>query len=157
VGQEAPVRRQVPVEVFQVNELPITITDTTFIKTKDGYVLKSTLSNNSEFHTTGLRYSLAVVDSMSVPNAVVARNEGLKLAEGQTKITTFRTPIKLKLKADERLVLMLEQVISSDYVWEVINANEAFKAYIAGDYSVVPRVLRVRNQVDARPGARMIY
>ena len=157
MGQEAPVRRQVPVEVFQVNELPITITDTTFIKTKDGYVLKSTLSNNSEFHTTGLRYSLAVVDSMSVPNAVVARNEGLKLAEGQTKITTFRTPIKLKLKADERLVLMLEQVISSDYVWEVINANEAFKAYIAGDYSVVPRVLRVRNQVDARPGARMIY
>jgi hypothetical protein len=156
-GPQAPVQRQVPVEVFQVIELPITITDTALVKTKDGYLLKCLLSNNSEFRALGLRYSLAVVDSMNVTNAVVTRNEGLRLTQYQTKSMTFRTPIKLKLKADQRLVLMLEQVVSTDYLWEVMKAKEALASYTTGDYSVVPRVLRVNTQVDAPPRTRVIY
>jgi hypothetical protein len=46
---------------------------------------------------------------------------------------------------------MLEQVVSTDYIWQVVDAKENFDAYIAGDYSVVPRVLRLRNQVDTPP------
>ncbi len=153
-AQQTPVQHQVPVEVFQVIELPITITDTTLIETKRGHLLKCLLTNNSDSRVLGLRYSLAVVDSMNVTTAVVTTNEGLKLAQHQTKTLTFRTPVKLKLKADERLVLMLEQVISADYVWEVMKAKEALAGYIAADYSVVPRVLRVRNQVDAPPRLR---
>jgi len=156
--QQTSVERRVPVEVFQVIELPVTITDTALVKTKDGYLLKCLLSNNSEFRALGLKYSLAVVDSMNVTTAIVTRNEGLKLAEFQTKSLTFRTPIKLKMKADERLVLMLEQVISIDYVWEVMKAKEALAVYIAGDYSIAPRVLRSLNLVDSPPPLpRVIY
>ena len=147
--QQAPVERGVPVEVFQIMELPITITDTTLVKTKNGYLLKCQLSNNSEFPALGLRYALAVVDSMNALTAIISRNEGLRLAEFQTKSLTFKTPIKLKLKSDERLVLMLEQIISTDYVWDVIRSTEALRAYLTGDYSVPPRVLRSLNQVDA--------
>jgi hypothetical protein len=32
-----------------------------------------------------------------------------------------------------------------------VKAKEAFEAYAKGDYSVVPVVLRVANQVDAPP------
>ena len=46
---------------------------------------------------------------------------------------------------------MLEQVVSTDYFWEVVKAKENLEAYISGDYSVVPRVLRLSNQVDAPP------
>ena len=156
-AQQPTAPREVAVEVFQVLELPIAIKDTALVKTKDGYLLKCLLSNNSEFRALGLRYSLAVIDSMNVTNAVLTRNEGLKLAQYQTKSVTFRTPVKLKLEAGERLVLMLEQVVSTDYVWEVMKAKESLAAYTAGDYSVVPRVLRVSNQVDSPPQIRVIY
>ena len=43
-------------------------------------------------------------------------------------------------------------------LWEVVKAKENLEAYIAGDYSVVPRVLCLRNQVDTPPPRRgVIY
>lgn len=156
-GQEAPVQREVPVEVFQIIEFPVTIADTALVKTKDGYLLKCQLSNNSESRVLGLTYLLALVDSMNATTAIIGRNEGLKLAEFQTKSLTFKTPVRLKIKSDERLVLMLEQVISTDYMWDVMKAREALKSYLTGDYSVAPRVLRSLNQVDAPPRIQIIY
>jgi len=153
---QTPVQR-VPIEVFQINELPITITETKLVGTKDEYLLKCVVSNNSEFRALGLRYSLTVVDTMNQAKTVVTRNESVKLRQSQIKSATFRTPIKLKIKPNERLVLMLEQVISTDYIWEVVKAKENLEAYIAGDYSVVPRVLRLRNQFDTPPRRSVIY
>ncbi|HJP92191.1 MAG TPA: hypothetical protein VJ875_09565 [Pyrinomonadaceae bacterium] len=155
-GQEAPVQK-IPLDVFQVVDLPITITDTALVKTRNSYLLTCSLTNNSEFPLIGLRYALAVVDSTNAANTVMIKDEGLKLAQSQTKIITFRTPIKLKIKAGEQLVLMLQEVVSTDYTWEVIKAKEALGAYIAGDYSVVPRVVRVSNMVDAPRGTKVIY
>ena len=66
-----------------------------------------------------------------------------------TKTLTFKTPIKFKQKDGERLVLMVEQVISRESIWEVVKAKDALEAYARGDYSVMPAVLRVANQVDA--------
>lgn len=157
VNLQAPVEHRVPIEVFQVIDLPLTITETALVKTKDGYLLKCLISNNSEFRTLGLRYSLAVVDPMNETNALVTRNEGFKLRQSQSKTVTFKTPIKLRMKTDARLVMILEQVISADYVWEVIKAKENLTAFIAGDYSVVPRVLRLTNHVDTPPRRTIIY
>ena len=136
-------------EVFQVLELPLTITNPSLVKTKNGYVLKCSLSNASEFRQLGFRYSLAVIDSATGRSRVISRNEGFTLAAYQTKTVTFKTPLRLNLKGDERLVLMAEQAISTDYVWEVVQAKEALASYIDGDYSNIPHVLRVLNQVDA--------
>ena len=158
VGQQTPVQHRVAVEVFQVFELPITITDTALVKTKrERYLLKCALSNNSEVRVVGLRYSLIVVDSMNVAKAVVTKNEGLKLAPYKAESLTLTTPIQLQMKDDERLVLMLEQVISTDYIWEVMKPKEALTAYLAGDYAVVPRVVRLTNQVDAPLRRGVIY
>ncbi len=52
--------------------------------------------------------------------------------------------------------LMLEQVVSRESIWEVVKAKEAFEAYARGDYSVMPVVLRVANQVDAPLFRRVI-
>jgi len=150
-NQQTPVQLRVLIEVVQVIDLPLTISETALVKTKDGYLLKCLLSNNSEFRTLGLRYSLAVVYASNEVNAVVTRNEGIKLRQYQTKSVTFKTPVKLKMKTDARLVLILEQVVSTEYVWEVVKAQENLAAYIQGDYSVVARVLRLTNQVDTPP------
>jgi hypothetical protein len=152
--QQPPVPRELPIEVFEVSELPITVIDTILVETKHGYLLKGVLTNSSEFRQLGLRYSLAVVDSTNVTSTVITRSEGLRLAPYQTRSVTFKTPIRLKLKGDERFVLMLEDAISTDYVWQVLKAKQSLAAYIAHDYSTKPTVLRVLNQVDAplRPG-----
>jgi hypothetical protein len=152
LGQSAPAQqppaRQVAVEVFQILELPITITNPALVKTKTGYQLTCQLSNGSEFQQLGIRYSLAVIDSTNA-TSIVTRDEGFKLPAYQMKSVSFKTPIKLKLKDGERIVLMVEQVISTDYVWDVLKARDSLAAYISGDYSVTPRVVRVSNYVDA--------
>jgi hypothetical protein len=38
-----------------------------------------------------------------------------------------------------------------------VKAKEALEAYASGDYSFTPTVLRVANQVDARPFERINY
>jgi hypothetical protein len=136
-------------EVFQVFELPLSVTNPALVKTKHGYLLQCILANASEFRQLGFRYSLAIVDPANGTSSVVSRNEGFTLAPYQTKNVTFKTPLRLKLNGDERLVLMVEQATSTDYVWEVVQAKDALESYLTGDFSTTPRVLRMLNQVDA--------
>jgi hypothetical protein len=143
-------------EVFQVLELPLTVTSPTLIKTKHGYLLKCVLANASEFRQLGFRYSLAMVDADGT-QSVVSRSEGFVLAPYQTKNVTFKTPLRLSLKGNERLVLMAEQVISTDYVWDVVQPKEALASYLNGDYSTTPHVLRMLNEVDSREPVKIIY
>jgi hypothetical protein len=143
-------------EVFQISELPLTITNPTLVKTKQGYVLKCDLGNGSEFRQLGFRYSLAIIDSAG-QSWVMTRSEAFRLAPYEVKMVTFKTPLRIDVKGDERFVLMTEQVISTDYVWEVVQAKDALAKYIDGDYSITPRVLRVLNQVDAPVPLRIIF
>ena len=143
-------------EVFQVFELPLTLTNPTLVKTKHGYLLKCVLANASEFRQLGFRYSLAIVGADNT-TGVISHNEGFMLAPYQTKNVTFKTPLRLGLNGDERLVLMVEQAISTDYVWEVVQAKEALASYINGDYSTTPHVLRMLNEVDSREPMRILY
>ena len=143
-------------EIFQVFELPLTVTSPTLVKTKHGYLLKCVLANASEFRQLGFRYSLAVVE-VDGTQSVVSRSEGFVLAPYQMKYVTFKTPLRLSLKGNERLVLMAEQVISTDYVWDVVQSKEALASYLNGDYSITPHVLRMLNEVDSREPMKIIF
>ena len=94
---------------------------------------------------------------MNSTSAIVSRNEGFRLAPYQTKTITFKTPLRLNLKGDERFVLMVEQVVSTDYVWDVIKSKDSLATYIGGDYSVMPKVLRVSNHVDSIMPLRLLF
>ena len=140
------------IEVFQVLELPLNIHEAMLVKSEkgSGYFLKLSLANSSELKMIGLRYSLVSIDAESKVRFRVNRTEGFALEPYKSKSLTFKTPIRLKSNG-ERLVLMLEQVISRESIWEVVKAKEAVDAYARGDYSVMPVVLKVANQVDAPP------
>lgn len=142
-------------EVFQVLELPLTVTNPVLTPAKNGYVLKCSLANTSDYRALGFRYSLAVIDTD--PRIIATRSEGFRLAPDEIKIVTFRTPLKSNLKGNERLVLMVEQLVTTDYVWEVLQAKEALTNYADGDYSTTPHVLRVLNQVDSPVQVRMPF
>ena len=137
------------VEVFQVLDLPVSVHEAALVKKDKGYLLKVALSNSTESKMMGLRYSLAVIDLNNTVVPVANRIEGFSLAPYAMKSFTFKTPIAFKPKGGDRLVLMLEQTISRESIWDVLKAKEVLAAYAKGDYSVVPTVLRVSNAVDA--------
>ncbi len=143
-----------PVEVFQVIDLPLSIHEASLTKNERGQFLQLSLSNSSDLKMLGLRYSLVSIDARNEVQIRVNRTEGLSLPAYDMKTLTFKTPIKLKQKDGERLLLMIEQVVSRESIWEVVKAKDAIEAYARGDFSVVPSVMRVTNQVDSPPVGR---
>ncbi len=139
------------IEVFQVMDLPLNVHEASLVKVEKGYLLKLVFANSSESKMIGIRYSLVTIDSRNQAHPIANRTEGFSVPAYATKTLTFKTPIRFKPKGEERLALMLEQVISRDSIWEVVKAKEAFDSYAKGDYSVVTTVLRVANQVDSPP------
>ena len=153
-----PPRAELAIEVFQVLDLPLTVHQASLVKSEKGYFLKLSLANSSELKIIGLRYALAIINSTNQASPLVNRTEGFSMPPYAAESLTFTTPIKFKPKGGERLVLMLEQVVSRESIWEVLKAKEVFEAYARGDYSVLPEVMRVMNLVDAPfAGPRQIF
>jgi len=145
------------VEVFQVLDLPLNVHEATLTKTERGQFLKLSLGNSSDLKIIGLRYSVVSVDARNQVQIRVNRTEGFSIPAYGTKTLTFKTPLRLKQRDGERFILMIEQVISRESIWEVVKAKEALESYALGDYSVVPTVLRVPNQVDTPPDGRIRF
>ena len=147
----------ITIEVLQVLDLPLNVHEASLIKAKKGYLLKLSLSNSSDSRMIGLRYSLIAIDLKDRAQPLVNRTEGISMPAYEKKSLTFETPIRFRAKDELRLVLMLEQVISRESIWEVVKAKEALDSYAKGDYSVIPTVLRVANQVDAPPVTPQVF
>jgi len=156
LGVSATQSGDMPIEVFQVLDLPVNVHEAALTKTERGQFLRLALGNSSDLKIIGLRYSIVSVDARSEVQVRVNRSEGLSIPAYGMKTLTFKTPIRLKPKDGERLVLMIEQVVSRESIWEVVKAKDSLEAYARGDYAVTPTVLRVPNQVDAPPIGRPI-
>src|SRR5215470_12216699 len=115
------------VEVFQVIDLPLSVHEASLVKTDKGFFVKLSLGNNTELKMLGLRYSLVTINSKNELHIIANRVEGFSLPAYATKSITFKTPLKFKAKDDERLALMIEQVVSRESIWEVVKAKDAFE------------------------------
>jgi hypothetical protein len=142
------------IEVFQVLELPLNVHEASLVKSEKGYSLQLSLANSSDSKMLGLRYSLIRIDSRNQARPIANRTEGISMPAYTTKTLSFRAPQKFKVRDGERLVLMLEQTISRESIWEVVKAKEALDSYARGDFSVMPVVLRVANHVDVPIGQK---
>ena len=151
----SPQTGDVSIEVFQVLDLPLNVHEAAFTKTERGQFLRLSLGNSSDLKIIGLRYSIVSVDARNEVQVRVNRSEGFSIPAYGVKTLTFKTPLKLKQRDGERFILMIEQVISRESIWEVVKSKDALEAYALGDFSVTPTVLRVPNQVDAPPDGRI--
>jgi hypothetical protein len=158
-NQKKSQSRDVAVEVIPVLEFPLNLHEATLVKTEKGYgyVLKCRFSSSADVSLIGIRYSLTVIDAVGGGRPITNRIEGFELPAYGTKTLTFPTPIRFKRVDGSRLVMMLEQVVSRESIWEVIKAKDVLEGYVKGDYSIQPHVLRVANQVDAPLQTRVIY
>jgi hypothetical protein len=157
-GQQTETKvRSLPVEIVQVLGLPLNVHEAVLTGKGFEYVVRLRVSNESTSQLLGLRYSLRPIDPDRGALRGVNPIEGFELAAHESKTITFKTPIRLSAKRGFRFVLMLEQVISPESIWEVVEPKEAFDSYLNGDYSFQPIVMRVANQVDAPLQTRVIY
>ena len=149
-----PQSEDLAVEIFQVLDLPLSVHEASLVRSDKSFFLKLSLANSSELKLVGLRYSLVSIDAKNQIQFIANRVEGFSIPAYAAKTVTFKTPLKVKQKDGERLALMVEQVISRESIWEVVKAKDAIEAYARGDFSIVPSVMRVTNQVDSPPVGR---
>lgn len=155
-AQEGPPG-EVPVDVMQIVELPLGITSPILTKTEKGYLLQCTISNSSNDRIRGLTYTLLIVDPATKVQLIVSRRVAFKLAGYSIKDLTFETPRNLKVRNGDRVLFAVEQLVTRESVWEVLNSREILQAYGRGDSSVIPEVRRMLNQVDSRPQPITIF
>jgi hypothetical protein len=159
LAQQAPKKtqtREIAVEVIPVIEFPLNLHEAALVKSEKGYALKCRFSSNADVTLIGIRYALTVIEPVTGARPLTTRIEGFEIAPYDSKTLTFPTPIRFR-QTDSRLVLMLEQVVSRESIWEVIKAKDVLEGYVKGDYSIQPHVLRVANQVDAPLQTRVIF
>ena len=145
------------VDVMQVVELPVSITNPVLMSSENGYLLKCEISNSSNDRILGLTYLFLVLDPANKVRMIASRTEAFKLAGYSTKNLTFQTPKKLNLKLGDRVVLAVEQLISRESIWVVLNSRQSLEAYGRGDSYLIPEVKRMLNQVDSQPRLATIY
>jgi len=140
-----------PVEVVHVGQLPVAITGVELVGSAKGYQLRCSLTNNSDEKLLGFRYAIAAIDTDNAKTSVANRSEAWELRPYATKRKKFETLVSANLKNQVRLVLMLEQIVGVESIWEVVKAKDLLDAYTSGDFSKEPAVLRVPNHVDVGP------
>jgi hypothetical protein len=156
-AQKKTQTKEIAVEVIPVIEFPLTLHEASLVKSEKGYALKCRFSSNADVTLIGIRYSLTVIEPVTGARPLTTRIEGFEIAPYDSKTLTFPTPIRFRQTDDSRLVLMVEQVVSKESIWEVIKAKDVLEGYVKGDYSIQPHVLRVANQVDAPLQTRVIF
>jgi hypothetical protein len=149
--------RVAPIEVVQVLEQPVNLTEALLANTDHGYVLKCSISNNLGTPIIGLDYMLLVIDPNNLKQAILNGREELKLKGHATKNLVSKTPLMLNLSQGYRLILIPHRVFDPDSIWEVQKAVDALKAFASGDYSVTPKATRVTNLVDTPIGTEIPY
>ncbi|HEY8228685.1 MAG TPA: hypothetical protein VIG25_25695 [Pyrinomonadaceae bacterium] len=147
----------IPVEVFQISQLPVIVGTVELLKMGNGYSLRCFITSNSDEKLLGFRYTLLAIDSNNIKRVLANHSEAVALAPYASKRKTFAAALSSSPKDYDRIVLMLEQIVGSDSIWEVVKAKDALDAYVSGDFTVVPSVLRVPNHVDAPTPVRVIY
>jgi hypothetical protein len=155
--QDPSVPSEIPIDVLQVYSLPLGISNASLRKTKKGDWLKLSISNSSDEQILGVRYWLLVVDSTNKVRRALDQSESLKLDAYSAETVSFPTPPRWKIGDDDRVFLVLAQVIGRDSIWEVQQAKNALLAYVKGDSYTMPNVLRMLNQVDSPIGLSPIF
>lgn len=143
----------VPVEVVQVLEQPVKLSDVVLANTDKGYVLQCSISNNLSTPVIGMDYLLLVIDANNSREAILSVSEKFQIKEHASRNLISKTAFGLNVTQGYRLILIPNRVFDGESIWEVPKAGEVLEAFASGDYSVTPRATRVTNLVDTPIGS----
>jgi len=155
--QHRPALPETPIEIFPVDGLPLGIGSASLARSRTGRLLQLSVSNNSDEPILGIRYWLLIVDSENQLRRALDQSEGLRLDAYATKGISFSAPSRLKIGSNDRVFMVVAQVIGRESIWEVRRARESLLDFVKGAGYTMPSVLRVLNQVDAPLGLSPIF
>jgi hypothetical protein len=155
-AQNPPPPLIIPIDTLPIDNLPLGISEASFRKTKKGESLKLSIANSSDEQIFGVRYWLLIVDSANKVLRVVDQSENVKFEAYSAKTVSFPAPSG-KVSDDDRIFLVVAQVIGRNSIWEVQQAKTALLAYAKGDPYATPNVVRMLNQVDSPIGFSPIF
>jgi hypothetical protein len=159
----SPIERQEPtatfprtaIEFFDVPDIPVIIGRPSLSKASDRYVVEFSITNRAEEEVRGVGFLLLITDPSGAPRRqmsfwiIADRLKGYAMKDYQYK---FPTKVNLSLGDGDRILMVAEQVIGESSIWNVLKPEEALRSYAAGENYAPPRVVRVSNNVDSRPG-----
>ena len=140
------------IEVLSIYDLPLQITGASINKTKKGNRLKLSFTNTAAEQILGMRYWLLVIDPAYRIRASVDHSENLKLEASAANTLSFPAPARLKIYPDDRVFIVVAQVIGKQSIWEVQDARNVLVSYAKGKGFTMPKVLHMLNQVDSPIG-----
>lgn len=146
-----------PIEVIQVLEQPVNLSDAVLANTDKGYVLKCTISNNLGTTINGLDYMILVIDANNSREAILSVSEKLKLKGQASMNLVSKTSFGLNVTQGYRLILIPNRAFDRESIWEVPKAGDVLMKFASGDYSVTPRATRITNLVDTPISGERIF
>jgi hypothetical protein len=154
--QDRVDERSPAVLFFDILDLPARIDEPKLRQVKDGYLLNCAAANRSGEELLGLRLILMAVDSDGKLRTRMTWNEKSELAAYSIRSVEFHPLIKDKLQSTDKLFLAVDEVIGRETIWRAVDADKALRAYSRGQYHVMPKIQKVANKVDPRPGLKML-
>lgn len=151
-GVQEPTPQEMLVDVLPVYNLPLGINNASLRKTKRGYWLNLSVANSSNEPILGVRYWLVVVGPTNRILGTIDHSESLKLDPDSGMNVSYPSPLRLKIGDDDRVFMVVAQVIGKDSIWEVQQAKAVLVSYVKGNGYNMPTVLRMLNQVDSPLG-----
>ena len=142
---------------FDVLDLPARIDEPKLSSGKDRYLLNCAVANRSGEPLFGLRLILMTVDSAGKLRARVTWSEESEVASYSIKTFQFSFHLKDKVQAGDRYFLAIDEVIGSETIWRVVDAEKTLRAYSRDQHDIVPRVKAVANKDDREKGSRVIF
>jgi hypothetical protein len=150
--QEPTPPQEMLVDVLPIYNLPLGINNASLRKTKRGYWLNLSVANSSNEPILGVRYWLVVVGPTNRILGTIDHSESLKLDPDSGMNVSYLAPLRLKIGDDDRVFMVVAQIIGKDSIWEVQQAKTVLVSYVKGNGYHMPTVLRMLNQVDSPLG-----
>lgn len=146
--QTPPKQSPIAVEFFDIIEMPVMVDAAAVSFSDKAQVLKGSAVNRSSESLIGYHFILFIVDSAGKVRSQHSWSERLMLDGVTIRRFSVALPKKLKIKAGERVVMGIDQVIGAKWIWQAVKGEEALRAYCVSGASEMPEVRRVENYVD---------
>ncbi len=137
-------------EVLDLPEMPIGIEPFSLGQSTEGYDLLCSVINRSDDRVLGLGLLVLVVDEKGETRGGSKWSERIELTGLSRKESTLHLPVKLRIRSSDRVVLMVEQVIGRETIWNAAKAREALQRHVSGEAYTAPEVQQMSNRHDGK-------
>jgi len=148
---QSPERSAIDLFFFDVAELPVRIDEPKLEADGKRINITCAVANRQSEELLGFRFLLLVFDASGKLRTRVSWTERSVLSGFSIKRTRLQPTGIGNLRAGDRLMLGIDEVIGRETIWHATGEEKALRAYVRGNHDVVPEVQTAPNKYDSPP------